>query len=192
MAFRLAAGLVVLHGLLLGLDLAGIRWSRLSIGIPVLALAALGLRRRGRVAETRPRRHPLGWGDGLAAGTIAVFAILALARRVANPDFIYHWGLKAKRFALAGGVDLPFLQAGWNSYAHPDYPNLVPNPLGSKQNSYHWSMAEKDGDLWVGTVRNVLCFLSPGTQPPELCPVAPEGGGVPLPRYPLDAAEARR
>ncbi len=72
------------------------------------------------------------------------------------------------------------------------YPNLVPHPDGSKQNSYPWSMVYQDGKLWVGTVRNLRCFLNPGSGPPGTCPEPPPGGIFPLPRYTDDAAQAWR
>ncbi len=48
---------------------------------------------------------------------------------VTTPDFIYHWGLKAERFALAGAIDFRFLARPWNGGPgiHPDYPNLLPS-----------------------------------------------------------------
>jgi hypothetical protein len=38
------------------------------------------------------------------------------------------------------------------------YPNLVLHPLGSPRNSYPWSMAWFEDQLYVGTIRDVLCF----------------------------------
>jgi hypothetical protein len=60
---------------------------------------------------------------------VLTFAALAWTRWVANPDFVYHWGLKAHRFLLAGGVDYGYLSRPWSWVLHPDYPNLFPELL---------------------------------------------------------------
>jgi hypothetical protein len=75
------------------------------------------------------------------------------------------------------------------------FPNLPNNALGSGQNSYAWGMEwfarpGQDPALWVGTVRNLLCFLSPGSLPS--CPVPTEGLPLPLPDYTRDRAEIWR
>jgi hypothetical protein len=79
------------------------------------------------------------------------------------------------------------------------FPGLSLNLLGSPQNSYPWGMAfwapptppGQSPYLWVGTVRNLLCFLAPGSSAAGSCP-APTEGGIPLPRFPQDAAEIWR
>ncbi len=47
---------------------------------------------------------------------------------------------------------------GFRQTVNGDLPNLEPNPLGSGRNSYSWSMGWFNGELYVGTVRDVLCF----------------------------------
>jgi hypothetical protein len=42
------------------------------------------------------------------------------------------------------------------------FPNLAPDPDGNPRNSYAWSMAWFEGQLYVGTVRDVLCFEGSG------------------------------
>ncbi|MCG6861506.1 MAG: hypothetical protein LJE70_09570 [Chromatiaceae bacterium] len=39
------------------------------------------------------------------------------------------------------------------------FPNLVPNPLGLRNNSYAWSMALFGEYVYVGFVRDILCYL---------------------------------
>lgn len=75
------------------------------------------------------------------------------------------------------------------------FPNLPNNAIGSGQNSYAWGMEwfarpGQDPALWVGTVRNLLCFLSPGSLPS--CPLPTEGLPLPLPDYTRDRAEIWR
>ncbi len=138
-AYRLvlyaATGLVVLHLLLMGLDLAGIRWTRWSLLLGLLAVGGVAeaVRRRsggreGRaVGEAGGLPSDLGWGDAVAAGALGVFALFAPTLWVTTPDWAYHWGLKAHRYFLAGGVDLDLLTPPWNWTLHPDYPNLLPD-----------------------------------------------------------------
>jgi hypothetical protein len=136
------AGLLVLHLLLTATTLSGAPWSRLTVTLPLVALdvvAVLGLlgvlgpgrvrgRRRDEPAAGLPdrRRFAVGWGDAVAALCLLGIGVLALLRRIAASDFIYHWGLKGERFALVRGIDVSLLAAPWNRSLHPDYPNLVP------------------------------------------------------------------
>jgi hypothetical protein len=141
-AYRLvlyeAVGLVVLYLLQTGLDLTGVRWSRASLLFGLLAAGAGAelVRRRGRRGAAAAARggaeggglpSDLGWGDAAAAGALLVFALFAPTLWVTTPDWAYHWGLKAHRSFLAGGVDLELLTRPWNWSLHPDYPNLLPD-----------------------------------------------------------------
>lgn len=120
---RWMAGAVLFHLLLTAYDFAGLPWTRLSVLLPLLALAILGLR-----AERERTSLPsdLGWGDGAALFALAAFGFLASTLWITTPDFIYHWGIKGNRFFLTGGVDYAWLAKEWNWVLHPDYPNLVP------------------------------------------------------------------
>jgi hypothetical protein len=118
------AGLLLLTALLEGLHFLGLRWTLLSVGVPLLLLGALGL----RVRPPMPwgRSEPLGWGDALAAAAVAVLAVACLCWLATNPDFIYHWGIKGHRYFLVGGFDLDYLIRPWNRLSHPEYPPLLP------------------------------------------------------------------
>jgi len=121
------AGLLALHTLLLALDLAGWRWTRIAILLPIAIFAGLLWWRRRSWRDRALPSPPLGPGDAIAAGGLAIFAAAAAARWNVHSDFVYHWGVKAKKFHLAGGLDLEFLTQPWNAgHLHPDYPNLVP------------------------------------------------------------------
>jgi hypothetical protein len=152
--YRLAlyslTGAVGLHLLLTALQAAGVAWrlpALLVAAAAAIALAELARRRLAapgreappaipgversakpdRLQPGRPRSSSaLGWGDGLALGALLIFTACALSSWIANPDFVYHWGLKGQRFLLAGGVDYRHLGAAWNWVVHPDYPNLLP------------------------------------------------------------------
>lgn len=124
---------VVLHHLLFELGVwLGVPWSWWVVW-PIVGLlagaAALGLRRRAssvapRVVALRPR-----WGGVVLAASVVLLAVLGVSLVLVNPDFIAHWGYKAHRFALDGGVDFEFLRAPWRWYVQADYPLLVPGLL---------------------------------------------------------------
>ena len=137
-ALATIAGLVVVFDLQLALDALAIPWRRVSLaaailalGLPLAAVAAVRLRRALRrgaaaaVTEPTARRRP--WGLALAAAAVAAFAWAVTTRRVAIPDFVYHWGLKGERYHRAGGIDFAFLADPLPLTEHPDYPNLLPS-----------------------------------------------------------------
>jgi hypothetical protein len=130
------AGWVELHLALTALQAAGVAWTLPAVAGAILAAmlaarAATAALARRRLLPGRPLLGSRsgwrpGWGDGLALAALAAFTACALSGWIANPDFIYHWGLKGERFLLAGGVDYRYLAAPWNWVVHPDYPNLLP------------------------------------------------------------------
>src|SRR5262249_25157616 len=123
------AGLLLLDLLLLTVDLAGLGWSLATLG-PALAARILGslflaLRRGGGPAAREPLAA--GWGDAVAILVLLAFTVCTARLWNLSPDFIYHWGIKGKTFALARGIDFHYLSRPWNIHLHPDYPNLLPS-----------------------------------------------------------------
>lgn len=120
------AGLVVLH---LGWTLAsyGFAWSR-GLAIAVAAAGALVCRWRVAASPPAPLRRP-GWGLVVGVLPIGIYAALAAVRLAHSPDFVFHWGTKAQRWLLAGGVDFEFLSgaSGWR--LNPGYPQLAPEAM---------------------------------------------------------------
>lgn len=120
------AGLVVLH---LGWTLAGygLAWSR-GLALAVAAAGALIWRRVAAPSPPVPLRRP-GWGLVVGALPIGIYAALAAVRLAHSPDFVFHWGTKARRWLLAGGVDFDFLTrpSGWR--LNPGYPQLLPETM---------------------------------------------------------------
>lgn len=136
------AGLPALHLWLLLLYGLGIRWTPISVSVSVALAVSCVLvlsRRRSRSVEgTGPAggeaasdggsgdARGWSWGDAVAALTVLVFGAAAWTLRATHPDFIYHWGIKGRKFLLAGGPDFAYLSHGWNHFIHPDYPRLIP------------------------------------------------------------------
>ncbi|HEX3130300.1 MAG TPA: hypothetical protein VH394_23390, partial [Thermoanaerobaculia bacterium] len=120
---RWMAGALLLHLLLTAYDVVGLRWNRWTLLVPLLLLAALGLRRK---METERLPSDLGLGDGAALFALAAFTLFAPTLWTMTPDFVYHWGIKGEHFFLAGRVDYEWLAKPWNWVIHPDYPNLLP------------------------------------------------------------------
>jgi len=129
-------GLVLLHATLAVEQALGVRWSAASVIVPLALVGAIGAWRRARTrgaAPIAPRSEPaldrvdrLDWGDAVAMLALLVLTALAWTLWIGNPDFVYHWGLKGHRFALAGGIDWSYLEKPWSWVLHPDYPNLAP------------------------------------------------------------------
>jgi hypothetical protein len=57
---------------------------------------------------------------------LAGYAKFATSAPLWEFDFLVDWGLKAKQFLIAGGVDWSFLEGAWYRGTHPDYPPLLP------------------------------------------------------------------
>lgn len=120
------AGAVVLHLTLTLLDFIGVPWSPLLLAALGAILYGLAWRFLPRPSE-RPRLSwEPGWGDGLALFALASSTLVALTAWTTSPDFVFHWGLKGRRFFFTRGVDYAWLGRGWNWIVHPDYPNLLP------------------------------------------------------------------
>ncbi len=119
----LCGGWVALHLWLGVLQLVQLRWSvpLLFAGAAISVLA--GRRWRPTAAPPEP---PFGWAEAVAGAAIAFFAVAAVRLWAVFPDFVFHWGVKGKRFALARGIDWAFLARPSNWPVHPDYPNLLP------------------------------------------------------------------
>jgi hypothetical protein len=118
------AGMVGLHVWLTALQAVGLRWTPWTI-LAVAATVVVG--RRVLPAAPRPLREPgFAWSDAVALAVVLAFAVAAVRTWIVFPDFIYHWGVKGQRFALAGGIDWEFLGRRANWAVHPDYPNLMP------------------------------------------------------------------
>lgn len=120
------SGAVLLHLVLTLFDFAGIPWSPLLLAGIAIAFFGLALRFLPRGPASARSEDRFGWGEGTALFVLATFTALAASGWITFGDFVFHWGIKAERFALARGVDYAYLARGWNWVLHPDYPNLLP------------------------------------------------------------------
>ena len=124
-----AAGSVGWLLALIILFLVGVPWVPLVMVGVLTLLSLLGVwvawpyRYRKRMVQD----PPLGWGDGIATVALAVFCLATISGWNVTPDYVYHWGTKARRNVLAQGLDIGYLEQSWSRAGiHPDYPPLQP------------------------------------------------------------------
>ena len=124
-AFLYGSG--TMYFVLLTLSIAHIRWTLISVTVASLivfcAAALIARRQNGPVARPNTTPHVL---DLVTIFTIVCYALYATLAPVWEWDFWAIWGLKARTFLEIGGIDWHFLESRWNTFAHPDYPLLVP------------------------------------------------------------------
>lgn len=119
------SGSVAWHLGLQSLDLIGVPWSQ-----PLLAAVALVL--LAARAAAAPSRAAIDWRPwALSLPFAGLFFWGASTLRAASSDFVYHWGIKGKRFAEVRGIDWDYLRLPDNGFAHPDYPMLVSEQFAS-------------------------------------------------------------
>lgn len=110
----------------------GLTWTRPLVSALILPALVVGWRMSRGSAEdsgSSPRRPANPWSTLEWALCLGAFALFALATQLGwnvMSDYVFHWGMKAKRFALTGGIDYEFLALPWQIHLHPDYPNLLP------------------------------------------------------------------
>ncbi|HEX6087895.1 MAG TPA: hypothetical protein VF266_25405 [Thermoanaerobaculia bacterium] len=95
----------------------------LLLALPVLYVGQASACHRGQ-AEARPTWWNLV--DLFTLLLIAGYTKLSLAATPIENDYLLIWGVKAKEFFHARGIDWPWLELLTNYTAHPDYPILLP------------------------------------------------------------------
>jgi hypothetical protein len=146
-------GCGIVHFVLLALSLARVPWS-LAFVLPGVALTSIGL---WLIARRRTRRAQPADGvardavaiaiDIVSIAAIALYGWFTAAARVWQWDFWAIWGLKARVFAEARGIDWSFLTRDANAFSHPDYPLLV-----TLQYNYLALLSGAWSDRWMGLV----------------------------------------
>ena len=117
-------GTGAMYFVLLALSIVHVRWSLISVTIAALILVLpLAKSLRTQDSGLRTRLHALDALTLIAPTALVFYATIA---PLWEWDFWAIWGLKARVFLEAGGIDWRFLGSRWNTFAHPDYPLLVP------------------------------------------------------------------
>jgi hypothetical protein len=109
---------------LLALSIVHVRWTLIGVTTTALIIFCVaGFSVRTKLQPGNGRPHLL---DIVTAVTIAGYTLYVTLAPLWEWDFWAIWGLKARVFLEAGGIDWRFLESRWNTFAHPDYPLLVP------------------------------------------------------------------
>ncbi len=128
-SYLAGSGIAALVMFVLGLSGAG--WSRATVVPACLAVIGVGwwLSRRPVPSALRVDREREGFAwtiDVLVLLCVAGYAVYATLAPPWEWDFWAIWGLKARHFFEAGGVDFSFLRNADHRHSHPDYPILLP------------------------------------------------------------------
>lgn len=126
-AYLLGAGTATL--VLFALSGLGITWSRSSffVALGAVALIAAGIAaRRGDVPLMTSKPGFANLIDVVTAVFVGGHLILATVAAPIENDYLLIWGVKARVFLAARGIDWAWLETPLNVTAHPDYPLLVP------------------------------------------------------------------
>jgi hypothetical protein len=112
-------------------------WSRVTLlaGLLLIAVIANAVARKRSPSDRARFAQPFAphWKQSLPAaidlmtGVLAAgYALFATVGPIAEGDFFNIWGVKAREFWMAGGIDWRFLENPFNEFAHADYPILLP------------------------------------------------------------------
>ena len=131
-AAAFAAGAVGLTVEAILLEPSGSAGPSPALGLPLFAVSAAlaGVWRR-REPQTPGRGGNPSPGVAAAALLASSAACVHLAAKLVTArdtsvDFVFFWGVKAARFAQAGGFDVSLLASPFFLHAAPDYPPLAP------------------------------------------------------------------
>ena len=126
LAFLYGSGAIFL--ILLALSIVHLPWTLPRVAVIALLFAAIAWlsARRTQHSGLSTQHSSLHVLDIATALTVAGYALYATVAPLWEWDFWAIWGLKARVFLEAGGIDWRFLESRWNAFAHPDYPLLLP------------------------------------------------------------------
>lgn len=114
-----AFGQLVAATLMTLFSVAGIHWSRTTIGGTLFLAFALtpwrSLRNAPRAVLSRP-------AAAMIAASLTLLAYGVATARVTCADLLYFWGPKGQRFFEAQRIDVEFLRFPHYYLMHPDYP----------------------------------------------------------------------
>jgi hypothetical protein len=121
-------GSAVTFLILLALSVVKLRWTLTSFTIIALAIfcvASVLARKLPSTSKPQPATHAHVF-DVITLFALTGYALYATLAPLWEWDFWAIWGLKARVFLEASGIDWRFLGSRWNAFTHTDYPLLVP------------------------------------------------------------------
>ena len=149
-------------------SILGIRWSVVSLGLPLFA-ASVGISVWWSRRPFPRERYPAAARTVVAAtatvmGLALVHLVLSLATaRATSADFVLIWGVKAARFAAARGIDAELLGSAFSHHLAPDYPPLLPIVLAWSTlvtGELSWQIAPTISAFWmIAAIPIVVMFL---------------------------------
>jgi hypothetical protein len=110
---------------MLALTLIRVRWTTVLLCVPALSMFFYRRRMRSRPAVATAKAGA-AIGLSLSAASLALLGVALFSGRATSIDYLYFWGTKGFRFAMARGIDLAFLQRPDHYLLHSDYPPFVP------------------------------------------------------------------
>jgi hypothetical protein len=125
-SFLYGSGAIFL--ILLALSIVKLRWTLLDVTLVALVVfcaVSILARRHSSTGKAQPAIHAHVF-DVVTLFALTGYALYATLASLWEWDFWAIWGLKARVFLEAGGIDWRFLGSRWNTFAHTDYPLLVP------------------------------------------------------------------
>ncbi|MEA2338562.1 MAG: hypothetical protein QOE82_2569 [Thermoanaerobaculia bacterium] len=124
--------------ILLTLSIVHLHWTLIAVTVVALLIFSAAAILAGRQPGNRATRQPSNSAtqqpsnpkphafDAITILIITAYALYATLASLWEWDYWAIWGLKAEQFLEIGGIDWRFLESRWNTFAHPDYPLLVP------------------------------------------------------------------
>ena len=126
--FAFLAGTVLLTIEATLFSIAGIHWSIARLSIPLIALSAIGIARRGVAPAIAPAKLPR-WAAIVATTIVIVstlhFALMVATTQSVSADYLLFWGVKSVRFAASRSIDPTLLRWAWFEHSQREYPPLV-------------------------------------------------------------------
>ena len=134
-SFLLGSGLIAF--ILLGLSLAGVPWTSLTLAASALITFVGSVMMLRQLVPAEPREQMILRGtatdrasawvvDALLALVVIGHGFFATLAPISEWDFWAIWGLKGRVFLEHRGIDWAFLESPFNAFNHPDYPLLLP------------------------------------------------------------------
>ncbi len=155
-SYALGTILLALEGVLF--SFVGWKWSYPGLAVPLLILSAGGIWLQRRLPAEPGVRGKVPAAVAVIACVVCAVAVLILYQgvisgRAMSVDLILFWGIKAARFAHAGGIDIPFMTWVYSTHAHANYPPLFPTTLS-------WFALGRPEGLWKAAPLSTVIWFA--------------------------------